>query len=345
MSYDLHIAHACPHHIRYERVGITNGRLVSPRSPIGGTGLLEIRRDGIPLSQEGNLREAFTVTPQPSPYRVRSGKNTLSLSTTNGYRKEIEIPAKIYNTQSLHSLLSSQFEEISIQMEGKSLKFTDNLSGIGFTLSGSVLPSLGFPSQKEVVKSKRITPSWSLIKRLNGYDLLFSKTLSPEGLLEISYTTPKEFCRRCNSTGVENDVRWDDGGSVGLVQGTDLLYQNVAKTVLTELGSNPYHKYYGSNALTLLGRKVNSGTAMSLRDSVTQSLSKLVEVQRLQKQVQPLSPEELILGVESVRVEQIGDDVTSLLCNVVVRSGANRPVSVNVIFAVPGSIPLNGDLA
>jgi hypothetical protein len=70
----------------------------------------------------------------------------------------------------------------------------------------------------------------------------------------------------------------------------------------------------------------------------------MIDMQRLQKQVQDLSPEEKLLGVESVRVEQISGDATSILCNVVVRSGAGRPVSVNVIFAVPGSNSLNGEL-
>lgn len=343
MSYDLHIAHACPHHIRYERVGTTNGRLVSPKSPIGGSGLLEIRRDGVLLSSEGNLREAFTVTPQSSPYRVR-GNNTLTLTTSTGVTKEIHIPSRIYTVESLHKVITSQIEEISVVVEGKSLKFTDGLRGIGFNLTGSALSSLGYANQKVVVKSKRVTPSWSLVKRLNGYDILFSKELSPEGLLEISYTTPKEHCRRCNSTGVENDIRWGDDGQLGRLTRTDLLYQNVAKTILTEIGSNPYHRFYGSNALTLVGRKVNSGTAMSLRESVTQALNKIIDIQRLQKQVQELSPEEKLLGIESVRVEQMRGDATSILCNVVVRSGAGRPVSVNVVFAVPGSNPLNGEL-
>lgn len=344
MSYDLHIAHACPHYIRYERVGVTNGVLVSTKSPISGIGLLEIRRDGVILSQEGNLREAYTVTPQPSPFRVREGKDKLSIKTTNGNIKEITIPAKIYTAESLHKYLQSEISEIGVFLEGKHIRFTDNSLGVGFTLSGSVLTSMGYSTQKQVVKSKRVTPSWSLIRRLNGYDILFSKEISPEGLIDVSYTTAKEYCRRCNSTGVENDIRWGEDGQLEYLTETDLLYQNVAKAVLTEIGSNPYHTYYGSNALGLLGRKVNSGTAMALRESVTQSLSKIIDVQRLQKQIQSLSPEEQLLGIESVRVEQIGNDQTSLLCNIVVRSGAGRPVSVNVVFAVPGSIPLNGDL-
>jgi len=77
---------------------------------------------------------------------------------------------------------------------------------------------------------------------------------------------------------------------------------------------------------------------------VNSSLNKLISVQRLQRESQDLSAEEKILGVESITVSQIDNDQTSLLCNVVVRSGAGQPVSVNVIFSVPGSTSLNGDL-
>ena len=92
--------------------------------------------------------------------------------------KEINIPSKIYTVESLHKVIASQIEEISVVIEGKSLKFTDGLRGVGFNLTGSALTSLGYANQKVVVKSKRITPPWSLVKRLNGYDLLFSKELS-----------------------------------------------------------------------------------------------------------------------------------------------------------------------
>jgi hypothetical protein len=344
MAYDLHIGHACPHVIRQERVTLTNQQIISPKSPISGTGLLEVRRDGVLLLPEGNTREAFSLAPLKPPYRIRSTSNELSISTSSGFQATIMIPAKIYQGSALVEYLSGKLGDINVEVENLALKFTDNLVGVGFTLTGSALKALGYARPKVVVKSKKVTPEWKLVKRVNGYDLLFQKPLQPEGLLDITYTTAKEFCRRCDATGVENDIRFDDYGETQTLRGTDLLYQNVAKAVLTRQGSNPYHHFYGSTAFSLIGRKSSVSVADAIRLSVTQALSKVQDQQRAQGLVQTLTPEEKLLGVESVRVSALGDDLTHYVCSIVVRSGAGRSVSVNVIFAVPGSIPLNGEL-
>ena len=125
---------------------------------------------------------------------------------------------------------------------------------------------------------------------------------------------------------------------------TDLLYQSVAKILLTEIGSNPYHDWYGSNAFRLLGQKNTSAVAQSLRLSVQQALTKLQSVQQKMSKVQQITSEERLISVRSVNISQINDNATSLLCIVVVVSGANRPVSVNIVFSVPGAISLDGGL-
>ena len=345
MSFDLQIAYACPHYIRYERVALQNGIYIIPSSPINGIGLVEVRRDGVVLEPQGNTREALLKTPNVSPFRVKSNSNTLTIKTTEGYENTITVPSKIYKAQSLITLLQPMLGSITLKEDSrKSLVFTDDRLGVGYTLSGSLLKALGFDKQKQVVKTKKTTPSWGLVQRLNGYDLKFEKTLEPEGLLEISYTTEKEYCRRCGSTGVENDLRWDEFGELQSIGGTDLLYQNVAKTLLTELGSNPYHAWYGSNANRLIGQKNNAAIGVSLRLSVQQALDKFQKVQQDLKRVQDITPEERLISVQSVDVAQLNDNATAVLCNVVVVSGANKPVSVNIVFSVPGTISLDGDL-
>lgn len=345
MSQDLQIAYSCPHYIRYERVGLQNGMYVIPASPINGSGMVEVKRDGIVLNQEGNIKEATLTTPNVSPFRVRSNSNVLTIKTTEGYENTITLPTKIYRDKSLIELLQPILSPIVVKEgENKTLTFTDDKLGIGYTLSGSLLKALGFNKQKQIVKTKQVTPSWSLYPRINGYDIKFSKTLEPEGLLEISYTTERRYCRRCSSTGVENDIRFNGFGELQKVQDTDLLYQNIAKTLLTEMGSNPYHEWYGSNAHRLIGQKNNAALGVSLRLSVQQALDKFQSVQQDLKKVQDISLEERLISVQSVEVSQLNGNATAVLCNVVVKSGANRPVSVNIVFSVPGAISLDGDL-
>ncbi len=345
MSEDLQIAYACPHYIRYERVALQNGVFITPASPINGIGLVEIRRNGLVLEPQGNTKEAVLTTPNVSPFRVKSHSNDLTIKTTEGYENTIILPPKIYNSKSLLALIQPMLGSIIVKEDSsKSLLFTDDGLGIGYTLTGTLLKALGFNKQKQVVKTKKTTPSWGLTKRMNGYDIKFESPLEPEGLLEISYTTEKTYCRRCGSTGVENDLRWNEFGELQKIRDTDLLYQNVAKILLTELGSNPYHDWYGSNANRLIGQKNNASVGVSLRLSVQQALDKFQRVQQDLKRVQDISPEERLIRVQSVEVSQLNDNATAVLCNVVVRSGAHRPVSVNIVFSVPGSISLDGDL-
>jgi phage baseplate assembly protein W len=345
MSEDLQIAHACPHYIRYERVGIQNEIHLIPASPINGSGLVEIFRDGVLLGSNGNIRESVITTPNVSPFRVKSTTNVLTVKTTEGEENTLTLTPKIYNSATLVQEIKGKIGSVVVkESSNKSIIFTDNKLGIGFTLTGTLLKALGYTKLKQTIKTKKITPSWSLSSSLTGYDIIFSEGVRPEGLLEISYTTEKAYCRRCGGTGVENDFRFNEFGETQKIKNTDLLYQNVAKILLTEIGSNPYHDWYGSNAFRLIGQKNNSTLAESLRISVQQALTKFQSVQQQLSKVQEISDEERLISVNSVSVSQINGNATSVVCNVVVISGANKPVSVNIIFSVPGSISLDGDL-
>ena len=69
MSEDLQISYACPHYIRYERVGLQNGIYIIPASLTNGAGIVVIKRDGVVLEPQGNNREATITTPNVSPFR------------------------------------------------------------------------------------------------------------------------------------------------------------------------------------------------------------------------------------------------------------------------------------
>ena len=344
MSTDLHLAHACPHITRYERVALEGKRLITPLSPISSLGILEVRRDGIPLDMQGNYREASLISPLVSPYRIKQNNNTLNIEISDGFKIDLVIPPKIYSNEKLVEYLSGKTGSIVAKKHGLGIQFTDNSLGLNFTLKGNVLTALGFDTPKKVAKSKKTSPAWNLIKRNNGYNVIFEKSLSPEGLLDITYTTEKAFCRRCSNTGIENDLRFNEIGEIKRVENFDLLYQNVAKVVLTEIGSNPYHDFYGSNAFKLIGKKINGAVGLSLKESVRRALDLFQRIQQRQHKVQQLSPEERLKSVDSILVQQIENDATALLCSIVVTSASNRPVKINIVFAVPGSTPLNGSL-
>lgn len=340
MSQDAQIAHACPHYIRYERVFLQGGRVIETESPISGQGLLEVRRDGVILPSTGLQSESQVVFYKSGPYRVKTGANTL---TVDG--QVIAIPTKTYTVEELVKFLSEKLKtthKVSVFSQSVSISsYNESLSVEGDVLS----TSFGFPLTSFTVHSKKITPSWKLSK-ISGEQssIIFSRELDPVGLLDVSYTTEKRFCRRCSSTGIENDLRLDSYGNVSLVRDHDLLYQIVAKALLTEIGSNPYHDWYGSKATSLIGQKVNTAVVQAIREAVQQSLDRVIDVQKAQSSVQTVTAKETLSRVDNVIVESVGDDPTTLLCTVGIRSASSEPVTVSVIFAVPGSIPLDGDL-
>lgn len=348
MSIDARIAHLCPHYIRYEQTEILGGREIIPRSPISGDGLLDLRVDGISIPKEGLRSEAKAVFPSVAPYRVKAGSNTLVVGGAEISEREITVPPKIYRQQDLVDFLNTQLPfPLRAIVSNKGLAITDDKQINKFTLSGSILKTFGFKGSSFRASKKVLFPSWKLTKQVNfrGYKILLSRSISTEGLVDVSYTCEKDLCRRCSGTGVENDIRFDEQGGIEMIEGYDLLYQRVAKVLLTRLGSNPYHQFYGSTAMGLIGQKVSQGVVYSLRESVRRALDDLINVQDQQSRIQTMSLEERVKQVRNVEVSTIGDDETSYLVEVTVVSYSYQPVRINLVFAVPGSIPLDGDLA
>jgi len=346
MSVDAQIAHACPHHIRYELVSILGGREILTESPIAGTGLLELRVDGRVVPPDGLTRDPEWVVPQTAPYRVKSGSNTLAFYQDHNLVISLTIPPKIYTQAEFISYLRGVLGVLEVEERGKSVAVVCR-GGVHLRVEGDFLPTLNQGASSYVSRARVLFPSWRIVRRggSRGYKVLLSRGLSTESILDMSYTAEKSYCRRCGGTGVENDILFDEYGKMKMVGGYDLLYQKVAKCLLTRIGSNPFHSFYGSTAMSLIGKKVSAGVVVGLRGSVQDALDTLIDVQNQQAKVQAMSLEERIKRVRSIEISTIGTDETSYLVRVSVESFSSQPVSVNIVFAVPSAISLDGDLS
>ena len=351
MSSDLQLAHACPHIIRFERITITDGITIYPKSPISGQSLISLTLNDIPIPPLGLFTEAKITFPQANQYRFPStAYNTLSIASSSFPTLNITFPTNPFSRNDLLNYLNAKLPTALVAVaDGNSVALTDKGLGVSYTLEGTAMPRLGFSSNKRVVKAKQLVPGWGLAKRDEAGTRFNIEFLSPvpsnftQGI--IDYQTKKQFCIRCNSTGVENDIRFDASGDISKVRGYDLLYQSVAKICLTEVGSNPYHLWYGSKSQSLIGNKSVGNTLMALREAVYKALKNLQEVQRQQALAQVVTPEERLAQVVSVETSYIGDDVTSVMVDIVVRSQSYNQVNITIVFAVPGSIPLDGSLS
>ena len=346
MSEDAQLAHACPHFIRYERANISGNREIFTLSPISSSNLLSLRLNGIEVGSEGYFSPSETVFPSLAPYRFTETTKTLVVETEI-QSQTITFPKdKIFLQKDLISFLNSSFTlPIVAEAYSSSIKLTNQRKSDTLNLSGTALSKLGYTSKAVKLKNRKRYESWVLSKRIGGgYKIIFKKEMYFNGVADISYLTEKDNCRRCSGTGVENDFRYSEKGDIKTIKDHNLLYQSISKVLLTEISSNPYHIWYGSNAMTLIGRKVSSSVVQSLKSSVRDALSSFKNVQDQQASVQNLTLKERLRRVINIEVSTIGEDETSYLVSVVVESMSSEQVSINIVFAVPGSIPLDGDL-
>ena len=347
MSEDALLAHACPHYIRYERANIVGDREIITKSPISSTNLLTLRFDGVEIPREGLFLASETIFPSSAPYRFTDKTNKL-IVISDGLEKEIQFRTdKIYTQNEMVLFLNESLSyPISSEAYESSIKLTNQRNSESLSLRGTALKKLGYFSSKVVVRNKKVVSSWSLAKLFGGgYKIFFKAEEYFNGLVDVSYLTEKKHCRRCSSTGVENDFRFNEKGEIKTIQDHNLLYQSLSKVLLTEITSNPYHNWYGSNAMTLIGRKVSASVVQSLRASVQDALTTFKNVQDQQASVQSMSLKERLRRVKNIEVSTIGEDETSYLVSIVAESMSSEQVSINIIFAVPGSFSLDGDLS
>jgi len=106
------------------------------------------------------------------------------------------------------------------------------------------------------------------------------------------------------------DLGIDADGSMKLVNNNTKLRQDIVKILLTDLGENKFHKFYGSRvgALEIGGVTDRSIIDSDLEASVRRALSNLISMQKVQLKKQFLTSGEKILEVTSVSVERDGAD-------------------------------------
>jgi hypothetical protein len=344
MSKDILISHLCPHVIRnekYELVSITD---LITRSPITGSGLLSVKRNGVPIPPEGLKTFPEIVFPSNAPYR---NLNSLDISITNylGVIYTITLPKGILSQKQVIDLFNASLPNtIRASAKDKTVVISEVFESgrlCSLKISGDDLKPFGFKTNILISRGKDVFSGWKLSGRSDvGYKIIFDKAVS--GTLELDYMTSKNYCTRCETTGVENDLRFDTSGEMVMVEGYDKLYQTVAKVCLTKSNSNPYHSWYGTNAFDLIGKKNTGSVEMNLRDSVSKAITKILDVQSQVEKIQNMTLEEKISRIRRISVEQLQDDQTTYLVSVDIVSRANTTVNINILFAVPGSFDLTG---
>ena len=139
------------------------------------------------------------------------------------------------------------------------------------------------------------------------------------------------------------DIKLDNGdivfspeGELQTVDGLEKLKQEVAKVLLTEIGSNVYHPWYGS---TLTDDVVGFATDVRIttRNSeatINEALENIAALQVQQRSFQRVTPQESIGAIKEVKVVKDPADPRSWLVSVTVLSRALTEVTeeFNIAF-------------
>lgn len=135
---------------------------------------------------------------------------------------------------------------------------------------------------------------------------------------------------------VRGDISISKDGRLETVDGTAKLKQDLIKIILTEIGSNKYHPYYGSKLGSLeIGGIPDFGLIESdIKASAEEAVRKLMALQRSQARRQFLSPSEVILSIIDIRAERDSVDLRAWNIFVTVLTERLSTISENVAVRI-----------
>tara|TARA_A100001011_G_scaffold362861_1_gene412275 strand:+ start:7773 stop:8204 length:432 start_codon:yes stop_codon:yes gene_type:complete len=130
------------------------------------------------------------------------------------------------------------------------------------------------------------------------------------------------------------DIGLNSDGSVKIVDNNTKLRQDIVKILLTDTGSNKFHKFYGSRvgALEIGGVADRSIIDTDLEASVRRALSNLISMQKAQSRKQFITPGEKILEVTSVSVER--DQADPRLYNVFISVLTQKLSTISEVITI-----------
>jgi len=345
MSIEFQLAFACPHEMIREPVLLSSDgvTLQTSHTVVGGVKVYMNDRE---IPPEGLQTPARLLAGAPGAYRVYPDARVFGI-TYMGMTKEVELDVGLHTTKDLAHTLGKLFGGVVVSDEGGRLLFEDRLQlGVGsrISLSGSSLETLGFSGQR-ASSGQEIAPPWGIGLRDGYMTVSYPRFFYPvkqrnNNRFEVTYTTEANRCRRCMATRVENDVRVDAAGHFQMIRDEDHLYQSCLKALLTDLGSNLQHRWYGSQIMKMVGKKGNASVGGVISDEINRVLETHKDIQAQQAKYQSVTTKERLYRVVDVRVQQHRKDPTTYLCNVVVQNYSGAPVTISIVYTAPGASAL-----
>ena len=354
MSFDLQLAHPCTHRAEEEKVSLSSDRLtLTTMQPIASANTLVLYANDLVIPRGGLYSSAILKSRIAGAFFIPNYENKLIISSTEDHI-EIDLPVSSLNarltTDHLVSLIRERASSVLAENDNGYLVLTD-ISSVGSTSVVQVLGKaryhIGFDRQN-VVRGRQIYPSWDLYappNLVNQFDTIslsrgikFHSPIKTNPFFRMSYGTYRGRCLRCGSSNIENDYRFSSSGNLLVIENENLLYQGAVKMLLTDKGSNPFFKSYGTSLKSRIGSKAVGFVSQSISQEVRSSLARFQRFQADQAKYQGMSLRERLYSITSVEVIQREDDPTTFLIDVVVQSASSQPIQLDVVFTTPSTV-------
>lgn len=354
MSFDRKIDQVCPHLVVEEFLMVQGLRnMAIPMRPIASAQSVVVRLNGVTeVPSYGCDIPAQSSGTREGPFTVKSGVNDLiKLKVNNGSWQTVILPEGVRtSTKRVCELLTASISGVQFSQEGNRIKFRTNLSGgdsIVYLHGDSTFLSYAGVKVNREYRGKRTFPGWTLVgKPLESLGdrptrmIVFDEPLAADtNFVEVNYTTIREECRRCGGIGIENDWSYSTDGNVIEVTNEDLLLQELRKITYSARGSNPFHPWYGTTLLELIGQKIVVGGVLQNRivADVQTSFTRWQSIKKQQEENlgQLVTDEEYPYQLQRVNVEQSQKDPTVLFVTMEIRNRSYKKLTLVRGLRVP----------
>lgn len=354
MSFDIQLAHPCPHRALEEKVTLDSDRvIVTTAQPIASGSTISLYANDTLIPRGGLYSSAVLKSRIAGPFFIPKYENKLIISSTEDHI-EIDLPISSANERltvdQIAFLIRQKAKSVLVENDNGHIILTD-LARVGtqsvIQVLGRAKDHCGFDRQN-TARGKQIYPSWDLYappNLVNQFDqfllyrgIKFNSPIKSNPFFRISYNTYRERCKRCQSSNIENDYRFGSSGDLLVIENENLLYQSAIKMLLTDSGSNPFFKAYGTNLRARIGAKAVGYISASISQEVRSSLARLQGYQAEQAKYQGMSLRERLYSVLSVEVYQMENDPTTFIIDVVVQNASSQTIQLDVVFTTPSTV-------
>lgn len=163
------------------------------------------------------------------------------------------------------------------------------------------------------------------------------KWKSVEDFFQVTYITLKDFCPKCVGLDQIDDISYNIRGDFLTVRNENLLLQNLEKFTVTELQSNPFQVFIGTNLVKLIGQKVVDTGYLTTK--VTSEISTTLQVLKsLQSQYKAIgravTDGEQLDQVINIKVRFDQNDPGILRADITVRAVSGKTVDFTQLLKV-----------